>query len=60
LNIQTIEIVQNVRIDNANTDISARMAATRSPYAAGIAKAGGNEEETTPGTRKLSPMKRNA
>src|SRR5262249_26285273 len=38
---------------------AARMAATRSPYAAGIAKAGDSEGDTTPGTRKLSPTNRN-
>src|SRR5258708_7036306 len=34
------------------------MPATKSPYAAGTAKAAGNEAETTPGTKKLSPMVR--
>src|SRR2546422_6907728 len=34
------------------------MPATKSPYAAGTANAAGNEAETTPGTKKLSPMVR--
>ena len=38
-----IDIAQDARIDNASTAIIARMAATRSPYAAGIAKAGGSD-----------------
>jgi hypothetical protein len=38
---------------------TASMAAIKSPYAAGAAKADGSEGETTPGTRKLSPMNRN-
>jgi len=59
LNTHTIEIAQDVRIDNANAAIIARMAAARSPYAAGIAKAGGSGGDTTPGIRKLSPMNRN-
>ena len=54
-----IDIAQNARIDNASTAIIARMAATRSPYADGIEKAGGSDGDTTPGTRKLSPMNRN-
>jgi hypothetical protein len=34
------------------------MAATRSPYAAGIVNAGESEGDTTPGIRKLSPTNR--
>jgi hypothetical protein len=37
---------------------TASKAATRSPYAAGAAKANGSAGETTPGTRKLRPMNR--
>src|SRR6516165_2856901 len=36
----------------------ARIPATKSPYPAGIAQALGNELETTPGTKKLKPIKR--
>src|SRR6516164_183742 len=36
----------------------ARIPAAKSPYPAGFAHAFGSELETTPGTKKLSPMKR--
>jgi hypothetical protein len=38
---------------------TARMAAKRSPYAAGKEKSAGREGDTTPGIRKLRPMNRN-
>jgi len=38
--------------------MTARKAATRSPYAAGIANADESEGDATPGIRKLSPMNR--
>src|SRR5215469_7935243 len=44
---------------SANVATPARMAATRSPYAAGIVNAGESEGDTTPGIRKLSPTNRN-
>ena len=46
------------RLETATMAAKASTAATRSPYAAGRAKADGSEGETTPGTKKLSPMNR--
>jgi hypothetical protein len=55
----TSMIDEDVRVESAKVAMTARMAATRSPYAAGLAKADGSGGETTPGTRKLSPTNRN-
>src|SRR5262245_33738502 len=52
-------MAQDARAASANVATPARMAATRSPYAAGIANAGESEGDTTPGIRKLSPTNRN-
>src|SRR5262245_48705939 len=52
-------MAQDAPAASANVATPARMAATRSPYAAGIANAGESEGDTTPGTRKLSPTNRN-
>src|SRR5262245_30576352 len=59
LKTQTIGMDQEARAASANVATPARMAATRSPYAAGIANAGESERDTTPGMRKLSPTNRN-
>src|SRR5499427_7573929 len=59
LNTHTIEMAHDARAASANVATPARMAATRSPYAAGIANAGESEGDTTPGIRKLSPTNRN-
>src|SRR5215472_2834271 len=59
LKTQTIGMDQEARAASANVATPARMAATRSPYAAGIANVGESEGDTTPGTRKLSPTNRN-
>src|SRR6266849_10215050 len=59
LNTHTLGMAQDARAESANVATTARMAATRSPYAAGIAKADASEGDTTPGTRKLSPTNRN-
>jgi hypothetical protein len=58
LNTQTLAVAQLVRRERAMMAMTASSPATKSPHAAGTAKAGGNSEETTPGTMKLSPMKR--
>src|SRR5262245_42315201 len=58
LNTHTIEMAQDARAARAKVATPARMAATRSPYAAGRAKAGDSAGETTPGIRKLSPTNR--
>src|SRR5262249_34723379 len=52
-------MAQDARAASANVATPARMAATRSPYAAGIVNAGESEGDTTPGIRKLSPTNRN-
>src|SRR5262252_3510467 len=59
LNTHTIGMAQDARAASANVATPARMAATRSPYAAGIANAGESEGDTTPGIKKLSPTNRN-
>src|SRR5262245_16796776 len=51
-------MAKDARLENAMMAATASMAAARSPYAAGAAKADGSDGETTPGTRKLRPMKR--
>src|SRR5215475_14476759 len=52
-------MAQGTRAASDNVATPARMAATRSPYAAGIVNAGESEGDTTPGIRKLSPTNRN-
>src|SRR5262245_44827226 len=52
-------MAQDARAARAKVATPARMAATRSPYAAGIVNAGESEGDTTPGIRKLSPTNRN-
>src|SRR5262249_61943532 len=59
LNTHTIGMAHETRAASAKIAISAKTAATRSPYAAGTANAGESEGDTTPGIRKLSPRKRN-
>src|SRR5262249_48828172 len=59
LNTHTIGMAQDARAARAKVATPARMAAPRSPYAAGRAKAGASEGDTTPGIRKLSPTNRN-
>src|SRR5262245_20496417 len=59
LNTHTIGMAQDARAASANVATPARMAATRSQYAAGIANAGESEGDTTPGIRKLRPTNRN-
>src|SRR5271168_2645245 len=58
LNSHTSALAHDVRRESATVAATARMPATRSPNAAGTAKAAGSDGETTPGTKKLSPMKR--
>src|SRR4030095_6065524 len=59
LNTHTIGTAQRPRVESATVAMSARMAATRSPYATGTVNAEEREGETTPGIRKLSPTNRN-
>src|SRR5262245_5287494 len=59
LRIHTTGMAQETRAASARAAMSARTVATRSPYAAGTANAGESEGDATPGTRKLSPIKRN-
>src|SRR5262245_19336438 len=59
LNTHTIGMAHETRAASAKIAISAKTAATRSPYAAGTANAGDSEGDTTPGIRKLSRRMRN-
>src|SRR5262247_4022634 len=59
LNTHTIGMAQDARAASANVATPARIAATRSPYAAGVANSVESEGDTTPGIRKLSPTNRN-
>ncbi len=56
LNIQVREIASVQPRRKAITARRARSAASRSPYAAGLAKTGAMSEETTPGTTNAMPM----
>jgi hypothetical protein len=51
-------VASDTRAETDHTVRIARMAARRSPYAAGKEKADGNDGDTTPGIRKLSPINR--
>src|SRR5262245_57015991 len=52
-------MAQDARAASRNVARPARMAATRSPYGAGMAHGGESEGGTTRGIRKLSPANRN-
>src|SRR5262245_18175014 len=52
-------MAQDAPAASANVATPARLAATRSPYAAGIANTGESVGDTTPGIRKLSPTNLN-
>src|SRR5260370_28015868 len=58
LNTHTSATAQEARLESARVAATASMPATKSPYAAGTAKAAGKEAETRGGNRKLSPMLR--
>src|SRR5215831_15632797 len=58
LKTQTKATAHGARLASDSVAAIADRAAMKSPYAAGAAKASGSEVETTPGTRKLSPIVR--
>src|SRR5262245_41692059 len=56
LNIHSAATVQTRCLVKPTSAMMARTPASRSPYPAATANAGGSDGETTPGIRKLSPL----